>query len=454
MNNFKFLLIGALALGFVDPSIAAQQFDNEQLTKQIRTTVLDSIKKQLDMGLITENARVNIKTMSESKMIEATDNLDSMDSKNYLGIGQAQLTNSQARINNECVINLVYTENGGIHKLTHEKSILDATNFQNVNQQEIAKKFVALHEQHHCEFTNLNEPIIAFTKNPEFNKSINFMLKDQLGTASQASYISLLNENYADTGAALSLMKEYGINNPDVDYVLKALTTQRHSTYFSHPQESHTTHFSLEQVFSFDVKNNLDNIKDAQSFQNLALEISNKGVQQIFALQPAFAHRVLSGQYILDSSELVVAKEIYKKSLPENELKITPVDNNSTSVDDGLAHVIADQALSFYKIDSLKDTDTTPNKAINSYDLSGAKHKVLTNFETNVGSENYNQLKKNLNEADLQLKEFQSTFPKVEKTLEISVQTEVNRNNFLGKIGQLRKEFIESTKNNNNKLGM
>lgn len=453
MKTFnEFLAIGAVALGVVNPTMANEQdLSREQIRQQVSATVQESIKKQFDMGFLTEKAHVNVKIMSEAEMIQAIDNLRSSDAKNDLGIGQAQLSNSQARINNECNVNLVYNENGNLHNLTHEKSILKATKFQNATQHEIANKFAALHEHHHCEFTNMNEPVRAFGKDAQFNKNLNFLLKDQMGMPSQASYMSVLNENYADTGAALSLIKEYGANNPDLDYVLKALKTQRHSTYFSNPQESHITHFSLDQIFSPEVRNKLDTIKDAQEFQNLALDISNKGVQQIFAEQPQFANRVLSGQYIFDSTELVVRKEIYKKSMPENELKTIPVDNNAISVEHGLTHEIADKALSFYpNIDSLKESDPTPNKVINGYDLSTAKHKVLTNFENNLGSENFGKLKNTINEADMQLKEFKETFPKVEKSLEVT--PEVSRSKFLGKVGQLRKEFIESTNKNKNSL--
>lgn len=452
-NLTKFLAIGAIALGFAQSTNAAnlEQTNTEQLKAQISQSISQSIKKQFELGFLKEKAQVNINILNEIDAANIRDMEEASAMEGNFSIVKSTSFNNLSRINNECVVNLVYDENGNLPSLINSTIIKDVTKLQNENQKTIAQKFVALHEHHHCEFTNINEPIIAFNKDSKFNSNINFLLKDHHNPYEKSSYYEMLNENYADVSAALSLLKEYGTNNPDLNFVIKVLTTQRHAGYFEHAQDSHSTHFSLEQILTKDTFVKLNNVNDSQSFENLALEIANKGVQKVFVEQPDLIKATISKESIQYSIATNISGEVFKQSLSAQELAVSPSDIYGKNIERGFSNVTAQKAISFYDLNPLKEERAKNDGEINMAIYKEFTKRVYDSMKDNLGKKEYSELQNKITYSSDQLKIFTSSFPKLE--IAKTANLKVNKG-MLGKIEQLRKDFVESNKDNKSQLSM
>ena len=47
----------------------------------------------------------------------------------------------------------------------------------------------------------------------------------------ELNYLTTVNESYSDVSAMIVLIQEYGANDPDLKYVLKAIEVQRNDNY-------------------------------------------------------------------------------------------------------------------------------------------------------------------------------------------------------------------------------
>lgn len=317
----KFVLLGAMALGMistvqahgnhqtnniVSPTAAiTQNISNyqQQVQNHLEQTLNDNVNKHL----LTQTAHINIKIVASGKTTKST--LPKIEQTNVTAneLEPSLSENMMMRTDGACFINLTFDDYGNIPKLAlHEGDILSITSLKNDTQKSMAQEFIALHEYYHCEFTAMENPVLTPGQSSSFNQQINNVFKEQVSAAAlqRVSYIDTLNENFADTAAAMNLIMKYGLDNPDFKFVIESLKTQRHAKYFQSEYDSHFTHFSLEKVLE---PQNLDKLKTLKTlidtnpsnesqkqFSQLALEIANNGTNQIIVNNPKMEDSMLS----------------------------------------------------------------------------------------------------------------------------------------------------------------
>jgi hypothetical protein len=280
MKSLKFLILGAAATGLLATSAMAA--NNEDTIKQNITSGLNKlVQEHHDSDFLKEKAALDIKFITPSKDENSNDP-----------------ENMATLIANACKVILVFDKDGNSPKLSSEESILKTTEFKNEKQKEIMREFIALHESFHCEFTNIENPIKIAGKSAEFNKQINYYLKEMITVPiegiGQIGYIDNLNENFADIAATGLLIKKYGEDNQDLKYVLNANKTQRHAQYFDNDLSSHLTHIGLNKSLDQENISKLKNTKNGEELKEVSLEIANKSIQQLMTQRKDLTEQMLS----------------------------------------------------------------------------------------------------------------------------------------------------------------
>lgn len=367
----KFMLIGALTIGAISSVYAhgnhshtSKNYENAKTQVQnhldnVQARVNQELKISLEenhsKNLLTQDAHIKIQIVPSAKtnkeMLPKLEGVSSLDSN----LDPSLSENHMMRKDGVCEISLTFDDYGNIPKLANEEGdILSVTALQNNTQRKMAQEFIALHEYYHCEFTTMENPILTPGKNSDFNKQINYAFKDQVSAAAlqKVSYIDTLNENFADTAAAMNLIMKYGLDNPDFKFVMDSIKTQRHAKYFQSEFDSHFTHFSLEQLLEPNnleklqqIKTQIDNNPSPttyQQFSQFALEIANDGTNKIIVNNTKMAQSMLSVETIAYS----VFKNLntllhFNSTSPEFRQTQTPHNLWAPGVSRGLTQTIA-----------------------------------------------------------------------------------------------------------------
>lgn len=441
MNKIKFLAIGALALGVSTQVLASDNKINTDIQYKIQHNIEESLKLQFNNNILKEHSDITV------NIIPSLDTLKKQAKPGAKIPDKINLTENNATlINNICKVTLSFDDKGNVPALTEGEEILSVTKFQNENQKKIAQQFIALHEQFHCEFTTIENPIVIFGESESFNKKINYLLKDQVSAAffKKVSYIDTLNENFADTSAALALVKQYGADNPDLNYVLKALTTQRHDAYFANDYDTHASHFSLESALSKDNLEKLKNANDNATFKQLSLNIANYGVQQIMSHKPQVAEVMTSMDSIKFSAFIDTMRLIHYESANEETRKTLPLSPWKKEIKNGFAFELAKNMIEgedfiskeFYRPDGIEGRY---NADLYDYAMKLTETKKMGFF-------NYLDWKG----AEANLNQFRNDVVKNVATTDLDfVNSKLAKEEIKNKVMSLRNNFLESTKNIN-----
>lgn len=291
MGKFKkVLLLGAVATGIISNAVAATDPSEEVVRQEIQTGIHKIIKSQFDKGFLTEPAEIKINVVKREKVKDFLTDTES-DFADLSG-------NHFTMLANQCKISLSFDNAGGSPQLSTDQNILDVTKFQNERQKEIMRGFVSLHEHFHCEFATIESPIMMEGKSYFFNRKMNYYLKDirtlDAGNLSVQGYIDTLNENYADLSATASLIKEYGAEDKDLQYVLKAVKAQRSEYYLNNNIDEHFTHKGMNRVLEPESIKKIVETNDPNEFKGLMLKMANKSVQEFFAQRKDLAEVLFS----------------------------------------------------------------------------------------------------------------------------------------------------------------
>ena len=434
MKNLKFLILGAVATGLISSSAMAAPNSDEVIKQDISNGISSLLQEHYNNGFLKEKAIINVQFIKSSKN------------------DSAEPGNMARLIANECKISLAFENDGSSPQLATEESILNTTKFQNEKQKQIMREFIALHENFHCDFTNIENPIRIEGKSKDFNKKINFYLKDiltvPLKDVGQIAYIDTLNENFADIAATGLLIKKYGESNPDLLYVLNANKTQRHAKYFENDLDSHLTHIGLEKSLSKEVIDKFINAKDGTEFQDIALDVANKSVQQLMTQRKdlteemfsfkAYTMAVMSGfikevNYLLateDQKNQYAIKHIWKSGISKGlttkfaEQKINIEDIKKSKLKFNIPGVFDENTLDILEyVTKVTVSDDAHLAMIKDY-------KQFSNYTNEFKKHVYSQNKVNINNFDSKTKE-----------------------QLAQKMLTLRNNFLESTNNHNNNNG-
>lgn len=291
MKKSKFLSIGVaavLAAGLYSSNTNAEsvlsnpvvyQVD-EETKKNIIEGILNIIKEKKAAGFLKEESHLKVNIERDTKILDPETKEEKLQ--------KADLSDNHIKlIENVCKINLAFDNMGNSPKLGGNDEILNETNFTNSKQKQIMREFIALHESFHCEFSNIENPIVVEGKSSSFNEKINYYLKDMptlpIEGFGQLGYIDTLNENFADIGATGLLLKKYGKDDIDLQFVLKANKTQRHATYLAGGIDNHFTHIGLKNSMEENMMDKMISTKNGEEYRKIVLGLANKSVQQLMA---------------------------------------------------------------------------------------------------------------------------------------------------------------------------
>lgn len=294
---------------------------------------------------------------------------------------------------NSCYISVVLDDEGNLPFLTNISKKLPNLVLNNPTQKKMAQEFLTLHESFHCEFRAIENPIIVEGTSENFQKKINFLLKDDLTFAqlNKVAYIDLLNENYADVSATFALINQYGADNKDLLHVLNTITNARHYSYFEDMVDVHFSHFSLKEVMEETTLLTFQNEKNnPNKIKSLALSISNRGVNKVLQNKPMLNEFVFTKNGLIDGIYINALTIAIYKSVPEELKQYVPLNVWANDINRGYVFNTA--------YDLLKDENTNlkfhnnkgefiDNKSeqqLNDYVLSLLKKKLpnLNNSQT------------------------------------------------------------------------
>lgn len=262
------------------------------------------------------------------------------------------------RVNNECLVNVYVEKDGSSLRVTSGKDVLKMTELQNPEQIKMNQKILLAHESGHCEFSMIQNPIMIPGKSDKVNQELSYILRDQVhdNTMRNISYMSLLNENYADISAAYALIKEYGTDNADLNYVLNAFLIQRQDNYFNRHLDTHFTHISLHNALDTHNIQKMLTIEDPQEMQQFILSIANKGVLQLAADSREIEYEIFNKDNfsygIIQSMANIVIEEYAAQTPRENVITMW-----EDSIQRGLSYEIGKNILELKKFDKSNIAD-------------------------------------------------------------------------------------------------
>lgn len=308
----------------------------------IKNNIESVINEQVESDLLSYKATMHVSLIASPSTLKA---------QGLPAPSQDSLpVSSAALVNNTCQLNIVFDDNGNLPAFNDEK-IINILQFKNAIQKRMAQEFLSLHEQYHCEFRNINEPIIAQGQNIDFNKKINFILKEDISYAAlnKIAYIDLLNENFADVSAMFSLIKRYGMNDSNLIFVLNSFVALRHYEYFYNDIDIHFSYFSMKDALSpfninkvlsiFNNSNNKLEVKNA--IQQLALEICNNGIGTLLSNKPILVEFVFPDTPIVKDIYINTLQLVIRESIDSNIKESVIINPWSSNVERGYTFTIA-----------------------------------------------------------------------------------------------------------------
>ena len=256
----KFITLGLTCLVMANYNISfAQETNFSQEANEV-------IKKSLQKKFLTSSIKVYVNS-----------------EKNNNSYARNKMTYME-QIGNKCNVYLYYDKNG-IQLEEMNKQIQEISNFSNKEEQKLFRIFVILHESSHCEFLNMNN--VFLLPNKELEKKVNYYFKYMQDSQQMSSLYTLLNENFADTYAAIQLIKIYGNNNSTLN-VLNNFTTIRETLKFSAFEQqdkidSHFTDGSLENILKSENLKQIEITTSPEQLKELALTIANEQINKIIS---------------------------------------------------------------------------------------------------------------------------------------------------------------------------
>lgn len=458
MNKFtKFLTIGALALvttinslnvsahqiheGLIEPttqsSLVLQDMNKDDIVQKYGTygTRFMAVANNFDTTNLIENMEIFhiFNKMQFSWLYKKVQDLNLLKNSNYQffynEVNPNKPTGNELGINGfvrdsgesgdqaffdstgKCIIELNVSHNGEMEQLSKNNDLLIYTKFQNENQKEIYRQFIALHERMHCEFESLDLPIQLPQANPIENVQFSELIRAMNLTpeAENINYRTLVNENFADVGAISLLKKIHDSKNPDLNFVIEAIKSQREETYtgtFGNKMIHHFTHFAIKDLLTSDNLNKLDTINTNYDFLDFVIKIANTGAAKsvINKNSDSFAFNKTLGYEQIDNyikSEIftnifypnsntsnyahnfskMITDKIYS-TLNKNDIELldTYKDSNYNNMPPELAQQISQSKLNIIndistKMEQLKTSDPLINLGFNH------QYKILDNFK-------------------------------------------------------------------------
>lgn len=416
-KTVKFLAIGLSAFAMLNGTSYATSPSEINFEKKVKKSIQSSISLHHKKGFLTKrNSIMNI-------------NFFNNDKGSYVQRILPVNANTMEMVNGICNINLMFTNNGEVPYFNLEKKNNETFKFKNENQKEIVRKFVALHEYFHCEFVNVDQPVIAFNKDKKFNKDLNYILKDEISAMyRQSAYINILNENFADVAATFALIKEYGKSNEDLITVIKMIINKREEGHSFDNNDSHASHISLEDAISPHNLEKIKKIKNAKNFVSLVLEIANRGTQNVIASNPDMLKEFKSFEHIETSIYLHLVNHIHS-NVDERE------NQSNLNISKGFTYNVSKIPLEKDTIEYFKRVKEVEGEGQKSYFVNSYASRMFEDIREKLIMED-----KEYKRITAILEEFSLTFSKDIRDDKV-ITSEKNKEEISNKISTLRANY-------------
>lgn len=430
MKKIKFLSLGAAALlatGLISSPVNAADQNVEQFHQDMTQHIQNVIKIQKDTGFLKESSEVVVKF--------------------ELGENRAQL------YENVCRVNLSFDKDGNSPTLSEDVGIQDATKFMNPVQKEMMREFIALHESFHCEFSTISNPIHIEGKSYSFNEKVNYYLKDintiPLPGFGKLGYMDTLDENFADVAATGVMLKKYGKDDPNLQFVLKATQTQRHVNYLTSETDNHFTHIALKEAIDGPSADKLINAKDGDEYRKIALEVANKSVQKLMAERKDLTEEMFTPT-TLQMSILTRLTRTINYQLANAEQRKTFV--NKTDWKEGIKNGLSTELAEAY----LKGEDISQKKlAVADFSvisLDENKMKLVAYASELMSEKSVNYfLNRDMQKFPEFMTEFKEAVYAQNNTKEIEFE-KMDKGELVNKMLQLRSKFLQDTQTISNTM--
>lgn len=253
-----------------------------------------------------------------------------------------------------------------------------------------------------------------------------------------------MGESYADVSAMMAMIKEYGANDKDLQFVLKSISTQRHESYISVGAEDHDTHVAIRKLLTKDNIDKLEKINNQEEFRGLALNIANEGVQTLLTQRPDFAKESFTKEN-LDISIIINIIRVIKSEIEGKNASSPTIFKNG--VESGLAFNIAKELLkdvnySKHNFDETKNIDGKINKGAYAFAIERFQKGSFGKYQ-----ENYNNFKDDM-------KAFVEIISKNNMNETVDFDNKTTKEEIMKKVQTLRSQFLESMKTNTMSLKM
>lgn len=444
MKSLKFLNIGTLAvlvgLGLISNQTQAVEIP---LAKNNFIQEINEILKEENKKGFIANYDVNTKIADVKKMV--------IDGEEYEFL--PNLDENVAQIaRNFCKVTVTFDKNGNTLNLSGNYELKEITNFTNETQKKIMREFIALHEVFHCELANIENPIVVEGQTKEFNKKLNYYIKDiqsETDKNEKVSYFGTLSETFGDIGAIGLLLKRYGQDNEDLNFVIKSVHAQRYVGYFNTESDTHFTHVAIGNTLNEDVARKLIQTPDAETFREEVLKISNQAVQQLITQRKDLAKTMFSTDKLESSIKFHIVHEIINKSkdlnLPLEIMQKFRVE----SKEHGFVRNLSNQFLQDEDISDFKNTkvdfDKEEDKSIK------IANKLLKYSKELYSDKKYDILYNN------QLKEYENITKEFKRIIFQQNESKINffdskpkKSDVANRMLMIKAKFLDSNKNNNN----
>ena len=285
----SFIKMGIAATIIAVPALAAAG-GNDLTTSKYQDEMRQVVKVSQEKGYLTAKMNIDIK---ENKYTG-----ERYGAENH-GINQADVMSKAS-----CDVTITLSKTGDRAYMAHDDDIKELTAPKNEMQKKLSREFMLLHEASHCQLETMKD-VFLIKGNPQLQKDVNYYFKHAYGTESSDSPYFMLNENFADTYAAIQLLKLYG-DTPDVKAVLHATSLEREDQDLSNGAtkklDSHYTHFSLQEVLTKDNLNKIKSTSDPAELRQIALEIANKGTFTVFSTYAEVLPALFEQNSMIDST--------------------------------------------------------------------------------------------------------------------------------------------------------
>ncbi len=403
---------------FSDPLPTLSETQKQAVSQKFMGEISKIIDHQFGKGYLTERAKLNIQIEAGPSVINPDGDVATLSSQ------QDNLSNNQFyRLGKQCVVDLQFDSDGNSPYIGTDQELKLLSAAKNEVQKRMLREYVALHEHYHCEFSGIQNPVV-FGQDLEKNSFMVKGMRDLTPLGSASSYLDTVSENFSDVSAFMSLVKEYGADDPNLRYVLEVIHSQRKDNFLQSDMDVHFTHFSLEKLLQDDTLQKIESISTPEDFKKFAIELSNESAAKTFYEKNKMKKGITNDDLFYTSVMMEVARLAIGDKTQEKGYEPLWQEGNGSNIITQTAQKL------------LQGVNVDHEKLLNDVGERGS-------FAAETVMENRDKIQSELNAFRASMKELNSHIETVGKSQQQI--TPEHKNNSVDNVEKLRSQFLTST---------